>query len=476
MEEKRKVKIALCGIGLDAYWDQFAGLRSRLESCLASTAAMIEQAGGEVLSLGLVDNSSKARDAGCVVRREGASLLVIHVTTYALSSTLLLMLQRANLPVLLLNLQPDAALDYARVNGFADRRAMTGEWLAYCASCTMPEITNVMQRAGIALRQITGIAGSADVAQELGEWIAAADAVAALREARIGLMGHYYSGMLDIATDLAGVAITFGVEFVEVELEELVRRRREASEQDVLCRVQEFDASFAGCEDCAPAELARAARTSFALDALVAAERLDAMAYYARGSGVAECEDAMSSIIAGATLLTATGIPIAGEYEVKNALAMLILARLGAGGSFTEYYAMDFTLDHVLMGHDGPGHAAMAEGKIRLRPLEVYHGKVGDGLSVEMSVRHGPVTLLAVAEDGRGRYRMVVAEGESVAATCLEIGNTNSHYQFALGARGFVEAWNRAGTAHHCAVGVGHIAGKLAKVASLLGIEMLQIC
>jgi len=476
MEEKDPVKVALCGIGLAAYWEQFSGLRDRLEGYLETTAAMLHAAGAEVQLLGLVDDSMTARKAGDAARGEGASLLVIHVTTYSLSSTVLLMLQRARLPVLLLNLQPDAALDIARINALADRRAMTGEWLAYCASCTLPELANVMQRAAIPLRQLTGILGSKQVARELDEWICAANVVYALSNARIGLMGHYYGGMLDIATDLAAAAIQFGVEFAEVEVEDLARRRRVVSEVETRARVQVFDDAFDGCGQCSTAELQRAARTSVALDALIADEAIDALAYYAKGSGVAECEDAMTSIIAGATLLIARGVPVAGEYEVKNVLAMLMLAQLGAGGSFTEYYAIDFQQDLVLMGHDGPGAAAMAEGRIRLRPLEVYHGKVGDGLSVEMSVRPGPVTLLSIAENGRGGYKMVAAEGESVAGVKLEIGNTNSLYHFSLGARGFVEAWNREGCAHHCAVGVGHLSGKLAKVASLLGLELHLVC
>jgi len=184
----------------------------------------------------------------------------------------------------------------------------------------------------------------------------------------------------------------------------------------------------------------------------------------------------MSSIILGSTYLTAKGIPVAGEYEIKNAQAMKIMDSFGAGGSFTEYYAMDFDDDVVLMGHDGPGHFRIAEGKIKVKPLKVYHGKVGNGLSVEMSVKYGPVTLLSVVEDGKGKLFFLVAEAESVPGPILEIGNTNSRYRFPIGARRFVENWNSYGPAHHCAVGTGHIARKIEKLGKLLQVETVKIC
>ena len=209
---------------------------------------------------------------------------------------------------------------------------------------------------------------------------------------------------------------------------------------------------------------------------LVEEHRLGSLTYYYKGVGVAENEDSISSIIVGNSLLTGRGIPIAGELEIKNVQAMKILDCFGAGGSFTEYYAADFKDDVVLMGHDGPGHIAIADGRPKLRPLGVFHGKVGRGLSIEMSVKHGPVTLLSIAEDGHGSLKFVVAEGESVAGPILEIGNTNSRYRFPLGARGFMEAWNREGAAHHCAIGLGKKYGQLAKLALLLGIECVRVC
>jgi L-arabinose isomerase len=228
--------------------------------------------------------------------------------------------------------------------------------------------------------------------------------------------------------------------------------------------------------DCAPDDLARAARTSVALDRLVREHDLGSLAYYYMGTGNPENEEAMSSIILGNSLLTARGVPVAGEYEINNAQAMKIMDSFHAGGSFSEFYAMDFNDDIVLMGHDGPGHIAIADGKTRVRPLKVYHGKVGRGLSVEMSVKHGPVTCLSVVQTAEGSLKLLCAEGESVPGPILEIGNTNSRYRFDIGARRFVTEWNAHGPAHHCAIGVGHVADRLVKLAALLQIECVKVC
>jgi L-arabinose isomerase len=470
------LRVGLCGIGLDAYWPQFTGLKERLEGYVRQIAGQLEETGVHVEMLGLVDTPEKGREAGHACRRADVDLLIVYVTTYALSSTVLPMVQRARVPVLVLNLQPEAAIDYAAFNRLPDRTAMTGEWLAFCSACPVPEIANVLRRAGIPFHQVTGVLGDEAVRSEIDEWIAAARVKRALAENRLGLLGHYYGGMLDIITDLTQVAITFGCHIEQIEVDELSALRAEVSESEIGARVADFRKQFEVQQDCSDGELERAARTSVALDRLVAKHDLQSMAYYYMGTGVPANEDTISSIILGTSLLTARGIPVAGEYEVKNALAMKIMDEFGAGGSFTEYYALDLKLDHVLMGHDGPGHIAIAETKTKVRPLAVYHGKVGRGLSVEMSVKHGRVTLLSVVEDAEHGFKLIAAQGESVPGEVLRIGNTNSHYQFPIGAKSFVEAWNRQGPAHHCAVGLGHLSGKLQKLAELIGIPFVQVC
>ena len=470
-------KIGLFGIGLDAYWPQFEGLKERLEGYLATVESKLVRDGIEIVNLGLIDTPEKALDAGHDFRAADVDLIFLHVTTYALSSTVLPVVQRAKVPVIILNLSPLPAIDYAAFNAMGDRTRMTGDWLASCSACPVPEIANVFNRARIEFHQITGqLHDDPECWDEVDAWMDAARVAGVMFHNRLGLMGHYYGGMLDIYSDLTQQCAHFGGHMEIIEVEELAALRSGVTPAQIADRVAHFAATFDVQPDCSQAELERAARTSVALDQLVAEHALGSLAYYHMGTGSVENEDTISSIILGNSLLTARGIPVAGEYEVKNAQAMKIMDSFGVGGSFTEYYAMDWTADVVLMGHDGPGHIAIAQGKTKVRPLDVFHGKVGRGLSVEMSVKHGPVTLLSVVQTVDGRLKFLVAEGESVAGPILEIGNTNSRYKFSIGARRFVNEWNVHGPAHHCAVGVGHIAHKIEKLGKLLGMETFKVC
>lgn len=471
------LRVGLFGIGLDAYWPQFAGLEQRLKGYLDQVAGKLKRTGVQVVSLGLVDTPEKAMAAGHRFREADVDLIFLHVTTYALSSTVLPVVRRAKVPVIILNLQPGPAIDYATFNKMGDRAKMTGEWLAYCAACPVPEIANVFNRSRIPFHQITGMLDNDPACwREVDEWVEAARVAHAMEHNRMGVMGHYYGGMLDIYSDLTQQCAFFGGHIEIIEVDELAAQRTQVKKAQIADRVKHFYEVFDVQPDCAKAELERAARTSVALDRLVEQHNLGSLAYFYSGTGNAANEDTITSIILGTSLLTGRGIPVAGELEIKNVQAMKIMDTFGVGGSFTEYYAMDFNDDVVLMGHDGPGHIKIAQGGTKVRPLKVYHGKVGRGLSVEMSVKHGSVTLLSVVQTVDGRLKLLMAEGQSEPGPILEIGNTNSRYRFSIGARKFVQNWNAHGPAHHCAVGVGHIASKLEKLGSLLGMETARVC
>jgi L-arabinose isomerase len=469
-------KIGLFGIGLDTYWPQFAGLRDRLEGYLGTVADRLGHTGAVVVNAGLVDSPEAARAAAAKFSAEGIDLLFLYVTTYALSHTVLPVAQAVGVPVIVLNLQPSASLDYAAFNAMGDRGRMTGEWLANCQACCVPEIANVFNGSGIDYDIVTGWLGEEASWARINEWVRAAAARRALREARVGILGHYYAGMLDVYTDVTRLAAVFGSHFELLEMDLVKQFRDGLGKADIDSKLAQFSSEFAVAPDCEAYELERAARTSCALDRLVESRRLGALAYYYEGEPGGALEDIVTSVIAGNTLLTAHGVPVAGECEVKNVLAMKIMDCLGAGGSFSEFYYTDFEDDVVLLGHDGPAHAGIAEGQVSLVPLPIYHGKPGKGLSIQMSVRRGPATLLSVVQGPGGSTRLLVAEGECVPGPTFQIGNTNSRYRFPIGAREFVDRWSRVGPAHHCAIGTGRHAGTIDKLAKLLGIECTRIC
>lgn len=476
MKHHSTMKVGLFSIGLDTYWPQFQGLHERLLGYHVGVRQRLESFGASVVDCGLVDNPDKAVAAGALLRAENVEIVFLFITTYALSSTVLPVVQRAGVPVVVLNLQPVAQLDYAKFNALGDRGLMTGVWLEHCQACCAPEIACVFNRAGIDFHLVTGHLADDSAWTQAREWVEAAVVRAGMRDNRLGVLGHYYCGMLDVYSDMTQHCATFGNHIELLEMCELRGLRDAVSPADVAAKVAEFRKSFDLSAECEPAELSRAARTSVALDRLVERHRLGSMAYYYEGQPGNEYEDIATSVIAGNTLLTGRHVPVAGECEIKNAQAMKIMDLLGRGGSFSEFYLADFAADHVFFGHDGPAHMAIAEGRVGLVPLPVYHGKPGKGLSIQMSVKHGPVTLLSVVQGREGGLSLLIAEGESVAGPVLQIGNTNSRYRFALGAKAFMQRWSEAGPAHHCAIGTGHFAGTLGKLARLLKIEAHRVC
>ena len=464
---ERRAKVGVFAIGLEAYWEQFAGLKERLEGYRQGVEARIGR-WATVVSPGLVDTAPKAHAAGRRFAEERVDLIFCHAATYATSSQVLPAVQEAGVPVVVLNLQPGSSLDYENTD--------TGEWLANCSACCVPEISNAFERAGVPFNVVSGTLhedGGAWAGIE--EWCHAAGVVRALRGSRFGFLGHTYPGMLDMYSDFTMHHAQLGLHVEVLEMDDLADHVGGAADEAVAAKAGEAREVFEVDERVDEEDLGWAARVAVGLDGLVEEFGLDALAYYYRGTNGSPHERIGAGMILGNSLLTARGVPASGEGDLKNAVAMKIMDALGAGGSFTEFYAMDFDEGFILMGHDGPGHVAISDRKPVLRGLGVYHGKAGRGVSVEFGVRTGPITIFGVTQTRDGRLKMLAAEGESLPGPRLSIGNTNSRLRFALPPAAFMNAWCEQGPTHHCALGVGHHAGTLRKVARLLGLEFVAV-
>jgi L-arabinose isomerase len=472
-----RARIGVFGIGLDTYWPQFDGLLERIQGYQARVEERIRtELGADVVSAGLVDDAHKARAAGDLFAREQVDLVFCHAVTYATSSTVIPVFQAAGVPAVLLGLQPTATIDYPSTS--------TGEWLANCAACCVPEIAGACTRAGIPYDTVAGlIDDDARAWAKIGAWVRAAAAARDLRRSRIGFLGHVYPGMLDMYADFTAVHAHTGAHVEVLEIDDLGARVAGVSQEQVDAKLAEirdmFDFADPSSDPIAgpidDADLDWSARVAAGLDQLVEDFALDSLTYYYRGVGGNEAERLGAGVIVGNSLLTARGVITSGEADIKTNIAQVLLDRLGAGGSFTEWYAMDLAGDFTLMGHDGPAHIAIAEGRPTLRNLKLYHGKSGSGLSVETKVKYGPVTILGCTQTADGRLKLIGAEGESVPGDTMRIGNTNSRLVFPLGPAELLERWCAEGPTHHVALGVGHVLDDVRATAKLLGLPFVAV-
>lgn len=473
---ENKLKIGLFGIGLDTYWGQFEGLLDKLISCQDRIKTRLEETGVEVVNAGMVDTVDKAVSAAGLFNKNSVDLVFLNISTYALSHTVLPLIQRISCPVIVLNLQPAKAIDYEKFNALGDRGKMTGAWLSYCQSCVTPELASVFNRTGKSYHLITGYLEEEYVWSEIRDWIDACYVQKTMKNCRVGVMGHYYNGMLDVYSDITMLAAAFGSQFEILEFGVLKNLREKVTSADTKAKILQFINWFDVSAECSREDMEQAALSSVALDRMAEKYKLGALAYYYEGEGDPDYVKIVTTLIPGMTLLTGNNIPVAGECEVKNVLAMKIMDSFNAGGSFSEFYGLDFNDEIVLMGHDGPAHFKIADGKVGLVPLPVFHGKPGKGLSIQMKVSNGPVTILSVCQGGDGKVTLLTAQGESVEGPTLQIGNTNSRYKFPIPAREFIDNWSKAGPSHHCAIGVGGKASVIHKLAELMDVEFKRIC
>ncbi|MCE9612822.1 MAG: arabinose isomerase [Lentisphaerae bacterium] len=467
-------KVGLISMGHHTYWGQFPGLLAEMNRKTAILKDKLQRHGVDVIDFGLLDQAASAYAAVPRLKAADLDLLVVDMVTYATSATFGPLLHHLKgLPMVLAALQPRAAMDYTQASTFMQ--------LANDDICSVPEFCGVAQRMGAPVPPVVigMLEGDAQADDELAAWCGIARVLHDLRRARIGHLGHVLENMYDMQTDTVALTRTFGLHAVQCEPDEILRHYRQpdpAAVADMKARILAFFDTPAPQSDpitetLRPAHLEIAAAAAVALEQFIAAKSLDGLAYYYEAEAGSAMQELMTNLAVGNSLLTGAGFPMCGEYDIKTCVAMLIMDRLEIGGSFAEFHPLDFEHDTVLVGHDGPHHVNIADRKPVLRSLKVFHGKPGSGAGVEFSIRTGPITMLSIGVKADGAFRFVIAEGESEHGPIPPTGNTNTHGRFKPDLRTFLKRWMAAGPTHHFALGVGHHAQTLVKLADVLGVE-----
>ena len=476
-KKPRTARVGIFAVAHGTYWDQFPGLEASITGYHQDLIRMVEAQDVEVMDFGMIDSSEKAFAAVRQIQGADLDVLFCNMATYATSSVFAPIIRQVNIPVVLVALQPRKALDYSQANTFMQ--------LENDNICSVPEFTGVAIRMGkqIADVIIGHLYGDAEAMEELCRWCDIAKVLHDLHGARIGLLGHVLEAMYDMHTDPTAVSAAFGIHVPLLEIEDVLQFYKTVTPEEITAKeaqiLGEFDTPDPKFDPVTTkltaADLRQAAHTAVALDKFVEAYRLTGLAYYYEGSPESIQRKIATTFIVGNSILNAQGIPMCGEFDLKTCIAMLIMDRLNIGGSFAEFHPFDFEEDFILVGHDGPHHIAIAEGKPVLRSLTKYHGKPGSGASVEFKIKEGPITMLGITQTASGRFKFVIGEGYSKAGPIPPTGNTNTRGFFEPTTKEFVKKWVMEGPTHHYALGIGHHGDTIAKIGQILGIETVIV-
>lgn len=470
-------RVGILGVGHKTYWQQFEGLLDEMKKKQEVFSDMVGENGVQVIDFGISDCAETAYQHVAEIKAANLDLLFIDMLTYATSSSVGAVFREINLPMVMVALQPQEAMDYS--NGSTYIQLMNDD------ICAIPEFASTAQKMGKPIPQIViGMLYDDETAKsEIADYCRIACVLHSLRTARIGQMGHVLEAMLDMHTDPTLLTATFGCHIVQTEIDEVVNFYQDADEKEVE-RYKQNILQFFDTPDpesdpvtrkLTEEDLHTAAKVGVALNHFIELKKLDGLAYYYEGSEGSDIRKVVSNFIVGNSLLTAGGFPMCGEMDLKTLIGMMIMDRLEMGGSFAEFHPVDFKEGFVLVGHDGPHHLNIAEGKPALRSLVKYHGKPGSGASVEFKIKEGPITMLGVTQKANGAFKFVIAEGESKAGPIPPTGNTNTRGYFEPDVRTFLKRWFSEGPTHHFALGIGHKAELIKKAGDFLGVESVII-
>ena len=338
----------------------------------------------------------------------------------------------------------------------------------------VPEMTSALIRIGRPFWMVTSHIDDPAGRKKLAEYITAAGVARRLKGSRIGIIGHAFEGMTDLMVDQLNLRQYVGPVCWPLEPEKVAVVMQELSQAEVDALVAKEKSRYHVEMEAGVFE--RSCRLALALEKVAQKYNFDGLATFDQ----IWLTDPRVGIIPsyGTGRLSEIGIPCSTEADITTLTAMLILQELTGGATFLENYVIDFDRDAMILSHDGHGNPALAAkpSDVKIKHSIYYQGVNGFGAGFEFAYAPGPVTNLALVNLGGNRWRLNIAEGESIAISPRPVAAPQMLFKPShLNISDWCDAWCNAGSPHHMALAYGHLASKIKAYAAIAGLEVVEI-
>ena len=467
-----KAKVGVFSIALGAYLPQFPQLVPNFEQQYEDFKATLPTT-VELIDGGMVTTKEQAQVAGDKFRAEDVDLVILQMLTYATSYNVLPVVRDLDVPVVVVNVQKKAQPDYANTD--------IPTWLGDLYACGAPgEVVADLNRAGKRHAVVTGVVEGGDpaVAEQLEQWCRAAQVRRRLRRTNIAQIGRPYPGMMDLYIDETNLYNRLGLYTKQFDWEKMWAIADNIDDQAAVdAKAAEILDTFdvEGGAKVTDEPIQEMAKYVVAFEQWVKDEEIGLVASHYDGYAKGQAGVLDSMLIPAFSMLIKQGTSCAVEGDMKVAIAMSILKTISGTGQLSEMYSIDFPEDIVIIGHSGSADISTAK-KPTLKVVPVFHGKTGGGYLTQFYPGHGTITFLGITQDGDGNFKFVVAEGENVNGPIFTFGDTNMRMKFSIGAREFMDRWNKTGPTHHMAACLGSQTDTILKVAKILNVPVDVVC
>ena len=462
-----KARVGVFSIALGAYLPQFPSLVPEFEAQYEAFKKTIPDT-VDVIDGGLITTKEQSQTAGDKFRAADVDLVFMQLLTYATSYNMLPAIRDLDVPVILVNVQKLKALDYDHTD--------IASWLGEGYACgAVGESAADLQRFGKRFDVITGVVegGDPSVQHEIEDWCKAAQVRRRFRDTNIAQIGRPYPGMMDLYIDETNLYRRMFLYTKQFDWEKMWAIADNITDEAAIRAKAEdilntFDVEGGGSIE----EVWEMAKYVVAFEQWVKDEKLGLIASHYDGFAQGKAGVLDSMLIPAFSMLIKQGTACAVEGDMKVAMGMSILSTIAGEGQLAEMYSIDFNDDTAIIGHSGSGDFRISGKKPTMKIVKVFHGKTGGGYLTQFYPRLGPVTYLAITQDGDGNFKFIAAEAENIDGKVLSIGDTNNRVKFSCGAREFVNRWSLAGPTHHFAEATGRHIDTIIKVAKVLNVPV----